>query len=422
VIKWDVIGYYSYLPATFIDKDLKLSFITPENRIRYYGNTYSYVDDPQGHHVIKYSMGMAILYLPFFTAAHLLAEPLGYGADGYSEIYQFFIEYSGLFYLLFGLIFLRRLLLLYYSERVTALSIFVIFFGTNLLNYTTIEAAMSHSYTFSLFSVLLYYTVQYYKTPKTRYALFLGLLLGLIILVRPPNLLLGLAIVLVGVNKPADLKVRFLFLLSHSRHVLLLLMVIGFMVLPQLLYWHYVTGHYLVSSYGEEGFFFKHPHIIDGLIGFRKGWLVYSPVFFFALAGLWILRKQAARDFLSIQLVLLPVYLYLVAAWWCWWYGGSFGLRPMIDLYPLLCIPLAACIFKMREFKKTARYACFTLLLFFTALNIYQTFQYKYNIIHYDAMTYRSYLNVFGKMDKRYIDTSLRYHPDYTKALKGLGD
>lgn len=422
VITWDVVGYYSYLPATFIDKDLKLGFITPENRKDYYGSKYGYVDDPEGHHVFKYSMGMAILYLPFFTAAHLLAEPLGYTADGYSEIYQWFIEYSGLFYLLLGLIFLRRLLLLYYSEKITALSIFIIFFGTNLLCYSTIDAAMSHSYTFSLVSAFLYYIVRYYRTPGTGYVIFLAFLFGLIILVRPPNVLFGLAILLTGVNHVADLKIRWLFIGRHYRHVLLLMLITSLTLLPQLLYWHYVTGHYFVSSYGEEGFFFKNPHVIDCLVGFRKGWLVYSPVFFFALAGVWMLRKQHSRDFLFTILILLPPSFYLISSWWCWWYGGSFSLRPMIDFYPLLAIPLAACIFKIQQLSKVSRWLGFGLLFCFTALNIYQTFQYKYRIIHYDAMTFKSYANAFGKMERKLVDTSLLDHPDYEKALKGLGD
>ena len=109
---------------------------------------------------------MALLYAPFFLTAHVLAQPLGYAPTGYSDIYQLFIEYSGLFYLLFGLLYLRKLLLLYYSENITALCIFVIFFGTNLLYYSTVDPAMSHSYTFSAFSVFLYYTVQYYKKPN----------------------------------------------------------------------------------------------------------------------------------------------------------------------------------------------------------------------------------------------------------------
>ncbi len=420
VIQWDIVGYYSYLPATFIEKDLKLSFINSENKNRYSGVKYAYVDDKEGHHVIKYSMGMAVLYAPFFMAAQALAEPLGYKADGYSEIYHFFIEFSGLFYLLFGLLYLRKLLLLYYSENITALTICVIFFGTNLLNYSTLDGAMSHAYTFSLFSVLLYTIVKCYKQPKPGYAVSMALLLGLIILIRPVNLLFALALLFFGVITFSDLKKRVGFFLSHYKHILLFLIVLMGVILPQLLYYKYVTGSFLVFSYGKEGFYFSQPHMIECLVGFRKGWFIYSPVFLFAMAGIWYMRKQASAGFYTMHLLLLPIYLYVVASWWCWWYGGSFSLRPMIDVYPLLALSLAACFYKITELGKLKRISLFGLLAFLVCLNIYQTFQYKYNIIHYDAMTARSYLNVFGKMDKKYIDTTLRDHPDYEKAIRGI--
>ena len=166
VIKWDIVGYYSYLPAQFIDKDITLKFITPENKIQYNGIKYGYVDDSKGNHIIKYSMGMAVLYAPFFFIAHILASPLGFSSDGYSSIYQFFIEFSGLFYLLIGLWYLRKLLLQYYSEKITAFVLALVFFGTNLLCYAAVDSAMSHAYTFSLFSVFLYFTVDFYKNVK----------------------------------------------------------------------------------------------------------------------------------------------------------------------------------------------------------------------------------------------------------------
>ncbi len=422
VIAWDVVGYYSYLPATFIDKDLKLGFINAQNHQHYYGLKYAFIDDVQGHHVFKYPMGMAVLYAPFFLMAHALAEPLGYAPDGYSEIYQLFIEYSGLFYLLFGLIFLRRVLRMYYSETMTGLSLFVIYFGTNLLCYSTLDAAMSHSYSFSLFAALLFCVARYYQNPKLPLMLLSGLLLGLLILVRPPNILFGLLIVLFGVRDVSGVKERLFFIAQHYGHLLALLGTVALVLLPQFLYWHYVTGHYLVFSYGEEGFFFGKPHLWQCLLGFRKGWLIYSPVFFFALTGLYVMRKQRSHVFLSTLLLVLPLYLYIVSSWWCWWYGGSFSLRPMIDLYPLLCIPLAACLVAIGSLAKRQRYLFSGLLAFLVVLNICQTFQYKYNIIHYDAMTFRSYLNAFTKTERKATDTSLLDHPDYAKALKGLDD
>ncbi len=422
VITWDVVGYYSYLPATFIDKDLKLSSITQQNYKEYAGTAYSYVDDKNGNHVIKYSMGMALLYAPFFLTAHVLAQPLGYPPTGYSGIYQLFIEYSGLFYLLFGLLYLRKLLLLYYSENITALCIFVIFFGTNLLYYSTVDPAMSHSYTFSAFSVFLYYTVQYYKKPNLKYVLFLAVLFGLIILIRPLNILFALCLVCIGITSKEDIKKRITFFISRYKHILLFSILTAVAVVPQLLYWKYVTDHYLVFSYGKEGFYFTEPHLINCLIGFRKGWLIYSPVFIFAIAGFYFIKKQPAKVFYNLQLVLLPLYFYLVASWWCWWYGGSFGLRPMIDVYPLLTLPLAACFYKISELTKKQRVSLFGLVFFLVVLNMYQTFQYKYTIIHYDSMTAKAYVNVLGKMSRADIDTTLLSHPDYEKAVLGLGD
>lgn len=422
VIIWDAIGYYCYLPATIIKKDVKLSFINDQNKQEYDGIKYVYVNDKNGNHIIKYSMGMAVLYAPFFLVAHALAGPLGYNPNGYSEIYHFFIEFSGLFYLLFGLIYLRKLLLMYYSETITAISIFVMTFGTNLLSYTTVDCVMSHSYTLSLFSIFLYCIVKYYQIPKTKYIIALAILLGLIILIRPLNSLLAIAIVFIGINNKQELKNRFLFFIKHYKQAILFVCLTFLVVSPQLLYWKYVTGHYLVFSYGKEGFFFGHPHILDCLFSFRKGWLIYSPLFLFVFPGLYFIRKQSAKGFYSLHVILLPLYLYIVASWWCWWYGGSFGLRPMIDLYPLLVFPLAAFFYRISTLKKTNTRIWFGIISLLVALNIYQTFQYKYRIIHYDAMTFKAYVNAFGKMDKKYIDNSLLRDPDYEKAILGLDE
>ena len=55
-------------------------------------------------------------------------------------------------------------------------------------------------------------------------------------------------------------------------------------------------------------------------------------------------------------------------------------------------------------------------------LNLFQTAQYKYNIIHYDSMTFKAYVHVFGTLDSEKIDDSLLKHPNYEKAVAGLND
>jgi hypothetical protein len=420
VIKWDVTGYYSYLPAMFIDKDVRLSFITPQNKSAYAGTRYSYIDDQQGNHVLKYPMGMSVLYAPFFFAAHLLAGPLGYPQDGFSEIYEMCIEFSGLFYLLFGLWFLRKFLLRYYNERIVALCLLLLFFGTNLLYYSTAEAPMSHAYTFSLFSAFLFFLDEFYKHVNLKSILGMSISFGLIVLVRPLNVFLILPVFLYGLGSLQDLKHRLYFFTQHFKCVLVFVSIVLVILLPQFLYYRYVTGNFFVFSYGKEQFFLNQFHVHEFLVGFRKGWLIYTPIMGFALYGIWCMKDLPVSNYRSSVLFLVLLYIYLLSSWWCWWYGGSFGQRSMIDLYPLLALPLAAFLSKISNHQKTAKLPVYLVLAFFLLLNIFQTVQYKYNIIDYDGMTAREYVQVFGTLNPAKIDTTLLDKPDYEKAVKGL--
>jgi hypothetical protein len=129
---------------------------------------------------------------------------------------------------------------------------------------------------------------------------------------------------------------------------------------------------------------------------------------------------KANHPFKTSVLVLLPIYLYLVSSWWCWWYGGSFSQRSMIDIYPLLALPLAAFIFQISHFSVNKQKAIFTIITLFVLLNIFQTVQYKYNIIDFDGMTAKEYVQVFGTLDDKRIDTTLLDKPDYERAVLGL--
>jgi hypothetical protein len=46
--------------------------------------------------------------------------------------------------------------------------------------------------------------------------------------------------------------------------------------------------------------------------------------------------------------------------------------------------------------------------------------QYKYNIIDFDGMTAKEYVQVFGTLDDKRIDTTLLDKPDYERAVLGL--
>jgi hypothetical protein len=142
-----------------------------------------------------------------------------------------------------------------------------------------------------------------------------------------------------------------------------------------------------------------------------------------ALAGLALLRKQAKEWMLPAILVVLAGG-YVISSWWCWWYGGNFGNRVFIDLFPLLSPGLAAVIaLLVKMWRKTwQRVGLFVAGGLFVALNLFQTLQYTRGLIHYDAMTPAAYRAVFGKLHAPENLDSLLEHPDYDRALKGIYD
>jgi hypothetical protein len=54
-----------------------------------------------------------------------------------------------------------------------------------------------------------------------------------------------------------------------------------------------------------------------------------------------------------------------------------------------------------------------------TALNIFQTFQYENQSLHWDGMTKKLYVKQFLKMDRINDYDKYIVYPDYNDALKG---
>lgn len=418
IIKNDIIEYYGYLPALFIEKDLKLDFVEDAQRME--GKIYWYTTHPDGSRMFKYTMGLSYLYAPFFLVAHTYAGIMGFPQTGFSEPYHMFVSLSSLFWLFLGLWFLRKVLLEFFSEKITAVSLLLVVFATNLFYYATNEPAMSHAYNFSLVSILMWLSIRWQQRASLKYAALIGLVGGLLFIIRPVNGLFMLIPVLYNVRSFKDLTSRAGFFLKNYSQILVMGLMAFLVVLPQMLYWKYVGGSFIVYSYSQEGFFFSEPMILRGLFSFRKGWFIYTPIMLFASVGLWWARKYAPQ-FLSGIVVFMCLNLYVLMSWWCWWYGGSFGQRTLIDSYPLMAIGLASLLAFVFQKKRNfvIRTAAVGLLMLFTILNLVQTQQYRAACIHWESMSREYYFAIFGKLKCPYEKQYLLSHPDYEAALKG---
>lgn len=402
ILSWDVFGYYLYLPATFIyDDPLLKDAGWAEGILDKYDNSASFyqVSPAENGRAIKYSCGLAILYSPFFFAGHMWANNSGHPADGFSEPYRNAVFYGSLLVSIIGLFFLRKVALKLFSDRITTLLLLLLYFGTNYSHNLVFAGAMPHNYLFTLYVLLIWMVMKYHQSYEIKYAALTGLLLGIIILIRPTEIVAVILPLFWLTPQSGTLKDKIIFLFKNKMpHLALAAFLVLLVWLPQFFYWNSVTGKFLYYSYDNpgEGFEFLRPYVMQVLFSFRKGWLVYTPMMIFGIMGLFFLYRMNRRLFPAV-FVFFILNLYLVSSWSNWWYGGSFGQRALVQSYAVMSIPFGYAIKGILERSKWLKASFMVLALFFMALNVFQTWQVYKGIIHEDRMSRDYYLAVFGK-------------------------
>ena len=236
----------------------------------------------------------------------------------------------------------------------------------------------------------------------------------------PFNGIIIIFFALYGISNLTELKQRVLFFLKRYLLLVVMLFLSLLVWIPQFIYLKKVTGGFFLYSYSGESFFFLNPKILEGLFSFRKGWLLYTPMMGFALIGLFSMKNDLKKIKFPIVLFFI-INIYIIFSWWCWWYGGSFGQRSLIESYAILAIPFASFIKLLSEKKWYYNTLFYGTAAFFIWLNIFQTYQFehKYGSLHHDGMSKELYVRQFGKLDKisdfdKYIDW-----PNYENAKKG---
>ncbi len=409
---YDAVTYYWYLPATFIYKDLKQqkfgdSIITKYGFTSVFDQSYTH---ESGNRVITYSSGVAILQLPAFAVAHVLAKPLGFEPDGFSKPYRVALQAWGLLWVLVGLWFFRKLLLYYFTDKTTAITLLLLVYGSNYLNYSAIDITLTHSWLFVIYVFLLLNTRQFYKQPSRKYAVRIGLLTGLLILIRPSEFLAVLIPLLWGMESISwgAIKERVAFFAHQYRYLFIAVVCAAIVGSIQVIYWLYVTGQPLVYSYDDKGFSWKSPHFWLYTFSYRSGWLVYTPMLFFVFIGLVPFLFKGKNKVAVISFFLL--YYYLVSAWDIWWYGGMGG-RAMVHSYAVLFLIIATLVEYLLA-TKWIKWPAIAIMLLFTYVNIWFTYNAHAGQGLYDpsSMTKDYYWAVVGRFKVpeytvRYKDT-----------------
>ncbi len=393
-------GYYEYLPSTFIRHDMQRNDFSVNENLELYKSVQSAgIYDSYGDFVInKYTCGTALLQSPFFFGAYLLES--SNELSGYEPSFQLAIYISTIFYLFLGLIFFRKLLVLY---EVNPWSIFftqfVLVFATSALIYTLDYSSYSHIYSFFAITLFLYLSKSYFVKPSLKQFLLLCAILGLIFITRQVNILILFALPFIA-GEWNVFKSGILHFLKKPKWLLFGTVIIFSVVFIQMIFWYLQTGEFIVYSYQDEGFNFLNPEFTNILFSYRKGLFVYTPILIGSILGVLVLLFLKKEYYLGLTWLAFFLFLsYVFSSWHAWEYGASYGSRPFIDFYAILFIPFAFLFSKVNVWLKSLLLFSSLFLVF---LNILQTYQYQSYIFHWINMDKKKYWSVFMETGEQF--------------------
>ncbi len=402
VTTWDALGYYIYLPSIFIYNDYKELKWFSDIESKYSvsgGKVYQVGKTKDGRNVFKYLCGVAIMESPFFFMADLSATKLGYVRDGFSPPYQFAIVFGAIFYCITALFLLRKILLRYYNDLVTTLTLLLLMLASNIIQYISVDGAMSHSYIFPLYVLILYLTIKWHERPAIKWAIFIGAVIGLAIISRPTEAISLFIPLLWGTQSKESSAEKWKIVRQNKTHLYFLTAALFLAILPQLIYWKSATGSFIYDVGSKWQFLSPHFRV---LFGWEIGWFIYTPIAIFFVIGLFYVKKFPFKNSV-ITFCLLNIYL--IISWHDWRYGATYSCRALTQSYPIFALPLAALIDKIHINKW--KYFIYIPGFYLIIVNLFQLKQYNKGILHYRDMNRKYYSSIYLNPQPSPLDMSL---------------
>ena len=314
--------YFVYLPALLLHGNLDFGPLLETLG----GGDYVFPSSIQGKQGNPFSIGPALLWLPFFLIGHVVAlisdihPPHGLSSPYQAAVYlgNALISASGI---LFTLRFLR---LKGCSKASTLLSVTALMMATQLSYYLWPKSATSHGASFATVALFAWTLVRGGISWKS------GLIAGLATLIRWQNILivapLAVAEHIAGHGwrlETRDLK-RWMIFLGLAIPCLI----------PQLAVWWVLYGSPIIVPQGQGFLDFSDLALAGVLFSARHGLLLWHPILIVGLIGfIFSYRKQC---YWVVAAALAVTFQWIVnAAVDDWWAGWSFGHRRFIGLLPL---------------------------------------------------------------------------------------
>jgi hypothetical protein len=394
----DGFDYYVYLPSWVIFHDTSLQAAADDCCGGRFPDWTAMTRSPRtGRWLNPHPVGVAVLTAPFFGLAHGLTLWSGLPPDGFSLYYQHAAALAGLSFMLAGLAILRAQLRQHASDAVALATLTALTFGTNLFHYGVFDATYSHAFSFALVCALMALAERWWVTPAWRHTLGLGLVAGLLVLVRHPSVLFLALVPLFGLDTWRHARDRAARTAELRWHLLAAASIAAIVVFPQVVIYRAAAGAWLANPYAPAGGTFAYlasPRIVDVLFSVQKGLFFWSPVLLLALPG-FVRPGPWARDWRIAALGMLALQAYLVASWHDWQLGGSYGHRGFTELLGLFAPFLAATFARAAGGRRSAGTAVAIAATLTVALSVFQMLQYWRGLVPIADTSLDQYARLF---------------------------
>ena len=392
----DGVGEYAWVRSLFMDGDLDCS-----NEFDYYvqefqerfgwegaGYDLAPLKTATGHQANKYPIGTALLWSPFFLIGHavtLAAHVLGMGikVDGYSRFYVFFVSFGTCFYGFLALLLSYKISRFYFKNWLALFSTITIWFASSIPVYMYLYPSLPHITSLFMVSLFIYYWWRTRENRITKEWAILGLIGGVMALVRLENIsffiLPFLQVVYQGYQAVKNGNRQ--ELKKYSNQFLLFLGCYLLVFSLQIITWKVVFGKYFVNPYtatevlklNSDSFvssyedpytkadsstgimsiliYLSHPDFFKVYFGSAHGLFSWTPVLLLAILGLIFLyrRDKSVALFLILTFFAISYVVSCIGG-----AGASFGNRYLLKCGLIYIIGLTAFLHLLsRKFKSS---------------------------------------------------------------------
>ena len=397
-VRGDGVGYYAFARAPLIQHNLDFtedyrhaneSFRGP--RLDENGQPKPEFLTPTGHLDNHFTVGPAILWMPFLFLAHvgvLIARALGssVAADGFSTPYRVAMAFATAFYAFLGLLLAFRLARQYVEERWALLATLSIWWASSLPVYMYFNPSWSHAHSAFAVALFLWYWHETLSSRSLPQWLVLALITGLMLDVYYPNAMVLAVLAIEAFRRyylafrpdpsaPPGSALRVPQLLL--RHFLFGAVVL-ICLLPTLITRYLIYGNLFETGYTPlRDWLWFSPAFLDVLFSSNHGLLAWTPILIFAITGLFIFWRRQRRVGTPFLAAFLAFYL-LIACYPDWAGISSYGNRFFVSLTPLFILGLAvfldrlAQLFRSRSVALAATSAALALFVFWNAGLMFQ--------------------------------------------------